>query len=61
MSKEIVIRCDHCNKQLQNGYATLNIKTYGIELYSQLELCDKCAKEIRDYIMDFIQPKHYKY
>lgn len=61
MSKEIVIRCDHCNKQLKEGYTTFNIKAYGIELLKELELCNACALEFREQIMDYIQPKHYKY
>ena len=62
MSKEIVIRCDHCNKQLkEEGYTTFNIKAYGIELLKELELCNECAIKFREQIMDYIQPKHYKY
>lgn len=61
MSKEIVIRCDHCNKLLRDGYTTFNIKAYGIELVKELELCSTCASELREQIMDYIQPKHYKH
>jgi len=63
MSRQVIIRCNHCNKQLQTHYATLNIETYGIgiKIDKRLELCDKCAQNFKELIMDYIQPKHYKY
>jgi uncharacterized protein with PIN domain len=61
---ETTIRCDHCHAIIDdNGYriAHLQIDPQKEFLDKELELCPKCAKELREYIMDYIQPKHYKY
>ena len=59
--KQVVIRCDHCNKNIGGKYRPLYIKMYSSDLELELELCDKCAQEFKDYITNWIQPKHYKY
>ena len=61
---ETTIRCDHCHAIIDdNGYRIANLKIDPQKgfLEKELELCPKCANELREYIMDYIQPKHYKY
>lgn len=59
MSRQVIIRCDRCNKEVGGNYRTY--QTHGYDLDKELELCDDCAQKFRDYIIDFIQPKHYKH
>lgn len=61
---ETTIRCDHCHAIIKGGeyrIARLGIDPEKGFLDKDLELCPKCAEKLRDQIMDFIQPKHYKY
>ena len=59
-----IIRCDHCNTLIKGGeyrIARLDIDAGKNFFDKELELCENCAEELRKYIMDWIQPKHYKY
>lgn len=61
---ETTIRCDHCHMIIdENGYRIANLKIDPQKgfLEKELELCPKCAIKLREQIMDFILPKHYKY
>lgn len=73
MSRQTIIRCDHCNKDITNE-ETNKIKHVHIQIYRKgvletitnelnhtLDLCADCGIELREYIMDWVQPKHYKY
>ena len=59
MSRTVIIRCDRCNKEVGGNYRTY--RAHGYDLDKELELCDDCAQKFKDYIMNFIQPQHYKY
>ena len=59
MSRTVIIKCDRCNKEVGGNYRTYTAHGYGLD--QELELCDDCAQKFRDYIMNFIQPQHYKY
>ena len=59
MSRQVIIRCDRCNKEVGSNYRTYKAHGYGLD--QELELCDDCSQKFGDYIMNFIQPKHYKH
>lgn len=74
MSRQEIIRCDHCNKDITKHEETDKIKHVRIQIYRKgafrtittelehtLDLCADCGAELREHIMDWIQPKHYKY
>lgn len=74
MSRQEIIRCDHCNKDITQHEGTNKIKHIHVQVYTKgvfrgitteldhtLDLCTDCGTELREYIMDWIQPKHYKY
>ena len=59
MSRQVIIRCDRCNKEIGGNYITY--RAHGYDLDQKLELCNNCAQKFRDLIVDWIQPKHYKH
>lgn len=74
MGRKTIIRCDHCNKDITKHEETNKINHVRVMMYRKgilegtttelehnLDLCTDCAKELREYTMDWIHPKHYKY
>ena len=61
---ETTIRCDHCHTIINGGeyrIARLGIDPEKGFFDKDLELCPKCAQELADIILNYIQPKHYKH
>ena len=61
MSRQIIIRCDHCNKDVGGCYYTVYIRMNNDVFKQELDLCNKCKEDFVKLMTDYIQPKHYKH